>query len=124
MRGFKELLEGKIPKTVLDEGRFGFDIIGDIAIIEVAKGHVRYQKAVAQAVRELYPHVKTVAKKVGGHGGKYRTQELQVIAGAKRLETEHREAGVRLLLDPSTVYFSPRLAEERLRKSAEAHQLV
>jgi tRNA (guanine37-N1)-methyltransferase len=122
MRGFKELLAGRVPAEVLAKGRFGFDIIGDVAIIEVARGQARHQAAVARALRELYPHLRAVAKKRGGHAGKYRIQELTVISGPRSLETEHRENGLRFRLDPRRTYFSPRLGEERLRTARLARK--
>jgi tRNA (guanine37-N1)-methyltransferase len=50
-----------------------------------------------------------------GVQGEDRVRSLSVIAGEPGLETVHVEHGLRFVLDPSKVYFSPRLATERLR---------
>ena len=50
-----------------------------------------------------------------GVKGEFRVRDLEVVAGDDRLETIHQEYGIRLLVDPSRVYFNPRLAGERHR---------
>jgi tRNA (guanine37-N1)-methyltransferase len=50
-----------------------------------------------------------------GVKGEDRIRELEVVAGAPSLETMHVEHGLKFILDPSKVFFSPRLATERSR---------
>ncbi|MEK6822401.1 MAG: hypothetical protein AABY13_01120, partial [Nanoarchaeota archaeon] len=95
--------------------RASFDNVGDIAIVEIARGLARKEKRLAAILLASQPAIKVVAKKVGGHTGRFRHQPLKVLAGERRLETEHRESGVRLRLNVQTCYFSPRMGTERLR---------
>ncbi|MBI4450695.1 class I SAM-dependent methyltransferase family protein [Candidatus Woesearchaeota archaeon] len=115
MAGLKEVLKGKLPKTELSRLRAGFDIIGDIAVIEVPKELRKKEKIIAGAVLKLHHNVGVVAKKLGGHAGRFRTQRLKILAGGKRFETTTVESGVRLKLDVEKCYYSPRSATERLR---------
>ena len=50
-----------------------------------------------------------------------RTREIKHVAGEEISETIHKEHGVRLKLDLKDVYFSPRLATERLRVAEQVH---
>ena len=111
----KIALSKKLTKKELEQLRRGYDIIGDIAIIEIPYELRKRQKLIARAIMQLHPNIKVVAKKVGIHTGRYRTQKLTILAGEKRKETEHKESGTRMLLDVEKCYFSPRLGSERLR---------
>jgi tRNA (guanine37-N1)-methyltransferase len=111
----KQALQGKLSKKELEKLRASFDIVGDIAIIEIAKGLAKKEKIIANELLKTNSSIKTVAKKVGGHIGKYRVQPLKIIAGPKKTEAEVRESGVRMLVDVAKCYFSPRLGHERLR---------
>lgn len=115
MAQYRELLKGKLSAK---EGALlprSFDVIGDIAVIELPKGLQRRAKKVGAAILGTLPNVKVVAMEVGGHTGKFRRQKLKVIAGEKRLETVHKESGTVLGLNVEKCYFSPRLGSERLR---------
>lgn len=115
MTALKELLAKKLAKKELALLRASFDIIGSIAIIEVPRELIKKQKIIAAAVLSLNPYIKTVAKKSGGHTGRYRRQKLFILAGEKTKVTEHKESGLRMKLNAETCYFSPRLVTERMR---------
>lgn len=89
-----------------------FDIIGDVAVVEVPEGG--NEKEIAERIVEKHPHVRTVLGKAGQREGEFRTRKLEKICG-KDTKTEHREHGCRFRLDVSKVYFSPREATERQR---------
>jgi tRNA (guanine37-N1)-methyltransferase len=59
--------------------------------------------------------VRTVLNQTTPVRGEFRTREFEVIAGEPRTETVHREGGCSFRVDLARVYFSPRLATERLR---------
>lgn len=92
-----------------------FDIIGDIAIVEVPKDLRGEEKAAAAKIMRQQKNVGAVYKKVGGHEGKLRIQKLKHICGEKRTVTTHKENQVSLKLDIAKTYFSPRQATERKR---------
>jgi len=115
MSNLKHYLKNKLTKKELTVVRNAFDIVGDIAILEIPRELNKKQKIIAEAVLELHKNVKAVYKEVGGRKGKLRLQKLRWLAGEKRTETTCKENGVSLKLDVAKVYFSPRIASERKR---------
>ncbi len=91
-----------------------FDVIGDIAIIEIPLELEAKKKEIGKAVLN-FKHIKVVTAKAGIFEGEYRTRKLEIIAGENRKETIHTEFGCRYLLNVEEVYFSERLGNERLR---------
>ena len=118
MTTLKEFLRNKLTKKELSQLRASYDIIGDIAILEIPRELVKKQKNIAHAMLQLHRNVHVVAKKKGGHRGRYRIQPLEILTGEKRLTTEHKESGLRFRLDAGKCYFSPRLSTERMRIAA------
>ncbi len=92
-----------------------FDVVGDIAIIKYKEG-VDFHALAEKIVRE-HKNIKKVAV---DHGvvGEERVRKLKLIIGDS-FETIHREYGIRLKVDISKVYFSPRLATERWRVTSQ-----
>ena len=109
----KEYLEAKLPRDKLQYVNRSFEIIGDIAITEIPEEVQEYQNIIGEGILNTNKTVKTVVKKVGIHQGEFRTQDLEVIAGEDKKETIYLENGVKLVINPETVYFSPRLSTER-----------
>jgi tRNA (guanine37-N1)-methyltransferase len=101
-----------MTKTTL--GR-SFDVIGDIAIIEVPDELKSLGKEMARSITANQKNIKSVYKKVGGHEGELRIQKLKYIIGEKRTKTIHKENGIALKLDIAKAYFSPRQSTERKR---------
>jgi tRNA (guanine37-N1)-methyltransferase len=114
----KSELEGKIPEGKLAFLRTGFDIIGDVAVIEIPEELESKKLLIAKALAKTQPHIKTVARKLSEREGTFRLRELEVLVG-KGTETEHRECGCSYRLDVAKVYFSPREATERQRISGQ-----
>ena len=92
-----------------------FDIIGDIAVIDIPDELASKEKEIGKALLEVHKSIKTVCKRSGIHEGDYRIRHVEFIAGEHRTETVHRESGVVLKLDIDNVYFTPRLCHERER---------
>ncbi|MCC7572242.1 MAG: class I SAM-dependent methyltransferase family protein [Candidatus Methanofastidiosum sp.] len=109
----REILSKKIPDSLLAKLR-AFDAIGNIALIQLSDDLIPYEKIIGEALLELNPFIKAVFRK-DSIEGEYRVPKLELIAGNNVTETVYREFGVRILLDVSKVYFSPRLSEERKR---------
>ncbi|MFA6048470.1 MAG: class I SAM-dependent methyltransferase family protein [Candidatus Micrarchaeia archaeon] len=123
---FQELEQPQdLKQTLAATGRFSgedldslvtsFDTVGDIALLDIPESLASREKLIAQTVMRLNSHIKVVAKKKSAMKGEYRVRELEVIAGEKRTETIYKESGCSYKLDLSKVFFSPRLAFERLR---------
>lgn len=104
-----------LTKKEMEKLITSFDIIGDIAIIDIPDSLEKKEKEIANAVLAVHKNVKVVAKKTGAMSGEYRVRPLKVIAGENRTETIYREHGVRMKLDVASVYFSVRLSAERKR---------
>ena len=110
-----DLLKDKLTKKELILVPSAFDTIGGIIILEIKQGLIKKEKIVAEALLKLNKNIRTIIKKVGIHGGVFRTQKLKVLAGERKKETTYTENGVKIKLDVEKVYFSPRLSNERKR---------
>jgi len=114
----KEALKNKLNKEEKKYLVRSFDVIGDIAVIQMPDQLKKKEKMIAETLLKLHKNLKVVAKEVGIHTGIYRLQKIKILAGAKRKETEYKECGVRMKLNVETTYFSPRYGTERLRISS------
>ncbi len=112
---FKEKLKSFLTKEELEKVKTAFDIVGDIAILEIDAFLRSKETQIAQALLESHKTIKTVVRKHGPHHGTFRTQNVIVLAGEDKKETIHKENNVRLKLDIEKVYYSPRLSTERKR---------
>ncbi len=115
MPNLKELLKKKLNSKELSLLVRSFDVIGDLAIIEVPKGLSKKEKLIAKTVLNEHKNIKGVFKKYSAHKGIFRTKRLKFLAGENRKTALHKENGVQILLDIEKCYFSPRLSNERLR---------
>ncbi len=110
VHGFEICEDDFEPLQVTSQKVGSFDIVGDVAIIKSAA-----DRDLNKIIRELEKR-KNVKKIALDHGiqGEERVRYLELVKGCS-LETMHREYGIRLKVDLSKVYFSPRLATERWR---------
>ena len=115
MTSLRQALEKKLTKKEKQFLITSFDVIGDIAVIQIHSELKKKEKLIAQALLNLHKNIKVVAKEIGGHEGIYRLQKVKVLAGEKRKETEYKESNTRMKLNVENTYFSPRYGTERLR---------
>ncbi|MFC1686272.1 class I SAM-dependent methyltransferase family protein [Nanoarchaeota archaeon] len=109
----KQALVKKLTKKELSLLNRSFDVIGEIAIIDIPPGLKKKEKLIAKTLLN-FNNLKTVLKKSGKVKGRLRTRKLQWIAGDKTKETVHRESYSRLKLNVESCYYSPRLSTDRL----------
>ncbi|MEN3063656.1 MAG: class I SAM-dependent methyltransferase family protein [Candidatus Methanosuratincola petrocarbonis] len=115
-KSIEEFLQGKMPQDALRSLPKSYDIVGDIIVIErLLPGAEPYRKEIAEALLRFHKNAKTVLLKTGKVDGPYRVPVLELLAGEDRRETVHSEYGIRLRVDLSKAYFSPRLGFERNR---------
>ena len=114
-RNLHDVLSWRIPSDLLQEVSRSFDAIGQIAIIEIPPALRAYSTEIGEAVLELHPHLRLVVRKSGDVEGRFRIRVFQVVAGSGTTETVHHEFGCAYNLDVRTVYFNPRLSNERRR---------
>ncbi len=115
MAAWREVAAGILTAKERAIMRASYDTVGDIAIVEIAKGLEKKERKLGALLIESQPGIRVVAKKVGSRRGAYRGQRLKIIAGEKRFTTTHMESGAKMMLDVRTCYFSPRMGTERLR---------
>lgn len=118
-KSFREMLAG-IVGVEAEHILSSYDVIGDIAVLEIPEGLRSKEKEIAGALLQTNKNIRVVLRKEGGMEGEYRVRRFGFLAGEKRTETTYVEHGVRMRLDLSKVYFSPRLSHERKRVAEKA----
>ncbi|MFH0884854.1 MAG: class I SAM-dependent methyltransferase family protein [Candidatus Micrarchaeota archaeon] len=113
----KDALSGFLSPTELESLIGSFDIIGDIAIIEIPDALESRENEIGNALLSVHKNLKTVLKKLGPMEGEFRVRRVKPIAGENRTTTLYKESGVVMELDVAKVYFSVRLSHERTRIS-------
>ncbi|KCZ70324.1 putative methyltransferase [Candidatus Methanoperedens nitroreducens] len=115
-RDFEVLEKEKSPAEILGFAP-AYEQIGDIAIID--RHEPEAQRIAEVLIRQK--KIKTVLQAETSVGGEYRTRGLSVLAGERKTETLYKENECRYKLDIARVYFTPRLATERLRVANQIH---
>jgi tRNA (guanine37-N1)-methyltransferase len=111
----KHALQGVLTETEQQMLVGSYDVVGDIAIIIIPEGLRAKEQQIAQAILAGNKNIKVVVERAGFYGGEFRTISLRILAGENRKETEVREFGIRLRLNPESVYYSVRSSNERRR---------
>ena len=114
-RSLKEALQGLLSEEEIEKLVTSFDVIGDIAIIEIPDELLAKKELVGKALLETQPNLKTVARVLSKHIGKFRLRPIEIIAGEHKTITLHKEHGCVFKVDVAKTYFSPRLSFERMR---------
>lgn len=107
-----------IPPEFAGELPNSYDVVGDVAIIKLTDNLLPYKHNIGEALMDVASNIRTVMLDSGVRG-EFRVRDLEQIAGSGSSETIHKEFGARMLVDPSRIYFNPRLATERARIAAE-----
>lgn len=111
----KDLLKEYFSDEEIERIKTSYDIVGDIAIIEIDDEFLDKKEIIGNAILKANPHVKTVIKKKGKHEGIFRVQKYDYVCGENKFETIHKENGVLLKLKVDETYFSVRMGSERKR---------
>ena len=104
-----------IPENLHEFLPKAYDVIGDIAVVDIAEEVMEYKIEIGEALYSLFPSLKTVYRKASAVSGQLRIRGLELIAGEKKCETIHLEHGVTIFVDACETYFSPRLVHEHKR---------
>jgi tRNA (guanine37-N1)-methyltransferase len=110
-------LEKELPSTLMHLVPRALDVIGDIAVVEVAPELIEYKKVIGEAILKVHPNIKSVLAKTGAVTGIYRLRQVEHIAGEQKTATIHKEYGCSFNVDVAKAYFSPRLSTEHKRVS-------
>jgi tRNA (guanine37-N1)-methyltransferase len=111
----KEALSDFLAPEELDTVIGSFDLIGDIAIIEIPETLSKHETRIGEALLSVHKNLRTVLKKLSPMEGEFRVRKVKCVAGEDRTTTLYRESGVVMELDVAKVYFSVRLSNERTR---------
>jgi len=111
----KEILAKELSKKEMEFAPSSFDIVGEIAILDIKEELKGKEKIIGKAILDMHKNVSTVCMRAGEHSGVFRTQKLKIIAGKRTKEPLHKESGCRLKLNVEKCYFSARSGTERLR---------
>ncbi len=114
-KSLAESLAGKIPDRLRLNLPNSFDIIGDIAIVELPQELTPFSPQIGEAILGIDTHLRLVLRRLGETKGTFRTREFEAIAGTGGTETVYREFSCLYRLDVAKVYFNPRLSSERMR---------
>ncbi len=114
-RSLVEVLETILPPDLITYVPRAMDVVGRLAIVEIAPELEAWKHQVGRAVLQVNRHVETVLARAGRVEGTHRLRAMEVIAGGGPMLVTHREHGCTYQVDPTQVYFTPRLSEERRR---------
>ena len=117
VKSLKEALAEKLSKEELEQVITGYNLLGDVAVIEIPDALKKKEKLIAQTLLESVPNIKTVLKKSGITKGVFRVHPVKVLAGEKKTVACYKESGCTFKVSLGKVFFSPRLAKERSRIS-------
>lgn len=110
----RSLLQDKLPPEKLSLLPRGFEVIGDIAIINIPLALDDEKYLIAEAMSIHRKGIKTVLRKLNKIEGSARIAEFELLLG-NRTTTLHRENGCLFQLDVTKTFFSGKLYFERNR---------
>jgi tRNA (guanine37-N1)-methyltransferase len=106
-----------LPPEVRDVAPRAFETLGDIVVVKVPPAQWEHRARIGRALLEF--HAARAVFHDKGVKDEFRVRDLERIAGEGGPLTQVSENGVRLWVDLSKAYFSPRLAAERARVVAQ-----
>ena len=111
----KKALENVLTEKESDELISAFDQIGEIIIVRIPDSLLSKKKIIGQALLDEVKIVRSVFYQASAGEGRFRTRDLEILAGDDNTETEYKEFGCRFMVDVKNAFFSPRLSTERER---------
>ncbi|CAK9203054.1 unnamed protein product [Sphagnum troendelagicum] len=109
----------ELLKEILPDGMTvptAYESVGHIAHLNLREEHLPFRHIIAQVVLDKNkPRIRTVVNKTDAIHSKYRTMQLELLAGNSSLVTTVVEHGLSFRLDLASVYWNSRLATERQR---------
>src|SRR3972149_7208274 len=94
--------------------RYPFDVFGNIILVKFARNtKANDKKKFAASLLRQYPSVRTILEKTSRFKGRLRKQQTKWISGEKTKEAVYRENNCVFRFNIDSMYFSPRLSNER-----------
>ncbi|AEH61815.1 protein of unknown function Met10 [Methanosalsum zhilinae DSM 4017] len=91
-----------------------FDVLGDIAVVQIPPDIGPYKRAIAEAIVENRRDINVVLNKITKLTGDSRTASFECLLG-NRFTTDYREYGYVYRIDLANAFFNSRLSYERQR---------
>ena len=113
----KDMLRGIIPEELRHMLPRSYDIVGEVAIIEIPEELREYARPIGECIMRVHKRVKSVYSVEGPTKDPYRVRPLRLIAGEDRDSTVHVEYGVRIHVYFKRAYINPSLGYEHYRVS-------
>ncbi|KCZ71712.1 putative methyltransferase [Candidatus Methanoperedens nitroreducens] len=110
----KDLLKDRLSREKISILPGGFEVIGDIAIINIPQPLDNEKYLIAEALVSHRKDIRAVLRKTHKLKGARRTGEFELLLG-DTTETLHNENGCIFHVDIAKTYFSGKLAYERNR---------
>lgn len=110
-----DILRAVLPEKLLDEIPTGFAQAGHVAHINLRDEFKPFGKLIGQVILDKNSKVETVVDKIDSIGSKFRTFQMNVLAGKDDLLVEQSESGCKFRFDFSKVYWNSRLNTEHER---------
>ncbi len=110
----RSLLHDKLPPDKLALLPGGFEVIGDIAIINIPPALDDEKYVIAEAMSKHRKGVRTVLRKLNKINRPARTADFEILMGDRTI-TLHRENGCVFQLDVTRTFFSGKMYFERAR---------
>ena len=114
-KNLREVLKDKLSPEELKFVHRSFDVIGDLAIIDVPPNIEHLKQLIGESLISINPSIKGVFIRKSKTSGTFRIREVEHIAGCKCTITYHRQYNTILKVDISNVYFNPKLSSEYKR---------
>lgn len=118
-RNIFEELEGKLSPSQLASLPHSYDMVGDIAVLEIPLELSDQKFLVGEAILRVHKNIKVVLAKAGKVDGVNRIRSFTHLAGENRTTTLHRENDSVFRVDLASAYFSPRLVTEHARVASQ-----
>lgn len=110
----QEVLKEVLPKGIEVPG--GFEMVGDIAHMNLLKSQMEHKKIIGEVIMDKNPMLRSVVTKIGHIESTFRFYDLECIAGdSSNFETTVVEDKVRFRVDISKMYWCSKLSTERSR---------
>lgn len=110
----RDLLQGLLLDEQARGIPFGFQVIGDIAVLSLPPELHDVRFHLARALLSRHRNIRTIASRAEIPRGDLRVADIEVLAGGGTT-TVSREYGFSYRLNIKETFFSPRLASERCR---------
>lgn len=111
----KEKLKGKIPTNLLELLPKGYQLLGQVCILNLKKELLKYRKLIAETSLNLIPSAKTICLKTDIIKGQFREPSIEVLAGEKNTVVKHHEFDCVFEFDISKIMWSKGNMNERQR---------